>query len=100
MTEQLTEHVDILIIGAGPVGMTLNLALAAGGQRSLLLDSRPRAAQQDDPRALALAHGARQLLEQIRAWPTRAATPDCCRLQTIWLRRCGSPHSTGTGNNV
>ena len=74
MTEQLTEHVDILIIGAGPVGMTLSLALAAGGQRSLLLDSRPRAAQQDDPRALALAHGARQLLEQIRAWPTRAAT--------------------------
>ena len=75
MTEQFAEHVDILIIGAGPVGMTLNLALAAGGQKSLLVDRRPRAAQQDDPRALALAHGARQLLEQIRTWPTRAATP-------------------------
>ena len=75
MTEQFAEHVDILIIGAGPVGMTLNLALAAGGQKSLLVDRRPRAAQQDDPRALALSHGARQLLEQIRTWPTRAATP-------------------------
>ena len=75
MTEQLAEHVDILIIGAGPVGMTLHLALAAGGQKSLLLDRRPQHAQQTDPRALALSHGARQLLEQIKAWPTRAATP-------------------------
>ncbi|MBP5996469.1 MAG: FAD-dependent monooxygenase [Azonexus sp.] len=71
----MTENVDILIIGAGPVGMTLHLALAAGGQKSLLLDRRPQQALQADPRALALSHGARQLLEQINAWPTRAATP-------------------------
>jgi 2-octaprenyl-6-methoxyphenol hydroxylase len=75
MTEAIVEHVDILIVGAGPVGMTLHLALAAGGRKSLLLDRRPQQAQQDDPRALALSHGARQLLEQINAWPTRAATP-------------------------
>ena len=71
----MTEHADILIVGAGPVGMTLHLALAAGGQKSLLLDRRPPQAQQGDPRALALSHGARQLLEQINSWPTRAATP-------------------------
>ncbi len=71
----MTENVDILIIGAGPVGMTLHLALAAGGQKSLLLDRRPQQALQADPRALALSHGARELLEQIRSWPTRAATP-------------------------
>ena len=75
MTESVLEHVDILIIGAGPVGMTLQLALATGGQKSLLLDRRPQQSQQNDPRALALSHGARQLLEQINAWPTRAATP-------------------------
>ncbi len=75
MTEHARECVDILIIGAGPVGMTLHLALAAGGQKSLLLDRRPLQAQQGDPRALALSHGARQLLEQINSWPTRAATP-------------------------
>ena len=75
MTESVLEHIDILIIGAGPVGMTLQLALAAGGQKSLLLDRRPQQSQQNDPRALALSHGARQLLEQINAWPTRAATP-------------------------
>jgi 2-octaprenyl-6-methoxyphenol hydroxylase len=75
MTEAAIENVDILIIGAGPVGLTLHLALAAGGQKSLLLDRRPLAAQQADPRALALSHGARELLEQIKSWPTRAATP-------------------------
>ncbi len=75
MTEAAVENIDILIIGAGPVGMTLHLALAAGGQKSLLLDRRPLAAQQGDPRALALSHGARELLEQIDSWPTRAATP-------------------------
>jgi 2-octaprenyl-6-methoxyphenol hydroxylase len=75
MTETVIESFDILIIGAGPVGMTLHLALAAGGQKSLLLDRRPLLAQQGDPRALALSHGARQLLEQINSWPSRAATP-------------------------
>ena len=84
MTEAAVEHLDILIVGAGPVGLTLHLALAAGGQQSLLIDRQPHpggqqvqpsAAQQGDPRALALAHGTRQLLEQIDAWPTRAATP-------------------------
>ena len=34
-------HCDILIIGAGPVGMTLHLALAAGGQKSCALPSSP-----------------------------------------------------------
>ena len=75
MTEAAVENVDILIIGAGPVGLTLHLALAAGGQTSLLLDRRPSAALQADPRALALSHGARELLEQINSWPRRAATP-------------------------
>ncbi len=75
MTETPLEHIDILIVGAGPVGQTLHLALAAGGQKSLLLERRPLAEQQNDPRALALSHGARQLLEQIASWPTRAATP-------------------------
>lgn len=75
MTEAAVDNVDILIVGAGPVGLTLHLALAAGGRKSLVLDRRPLAAQQADPRALALSHGARQLLEQIDSWPSRAATP-------------------------
>jgi 2-octaprenyl-6-methoxyphenol hydroxylase len=75
VTDSAVENVDLLIVGAGPVGMTLHLALAAGGRKSLLVDRRPQQALQGDPRALALSHGARQLLEQINSWPARAATP-------------------------
>ena len=78
-------HVDVLIIGAGPVGMTLHLALAAGGQKSLLVDRRPRSALQADPRALALSHGARELLEPLDSWPARAATP----IETIHVSQKG-----------
>ena len=85
MTDSTLENIDILIIGAGPVGMTLHLALAAGGQKSLLLDRRPQNALQADPRALALSHGARELLEQIKSWPTRAATP----IETIHVSQRG-----------
>lgn len=84
MTEAV-EQTDILIVGAGPVGMTLHLALAAGGQQSLLVDRRPAAALQADPRALALSHGARELLEQLGGWPTRAATP----IETIHVSQKG-----------
>ena len=69
---------DILMLGAGPVGMTLALALANGNQNGLrvhLLDRRPRGAWSDDPRGLALSHGCRQLLERLNAWNATAGTP-------------------------
>ena len=67
--------VDVLILGAGPVGMTLALALADSGLRIRLLDRRPRGAWADDPRGLALSHGCRQLLERLDAWNAAAGTP-------------------------
>ena len=66
--------VDILIVGAGPVGMTLALALADGPWTIALADRRARGAGQDDPRALALSHGTRQILERLRAWNAGAGT--------------------------
>ncbi len=65
---------DVLILGAGPVGMTLALALADGGQRVHLLDRRPRGVWANDPRGLALSHGCRQLLERLGAWNAAAGT--------------------------
>ena len=64
MTEPVAplDTTDIAIVGAGPVGMTLALALAGGPQRVLLIDRRPRGAAAGDPRALALSHGTRKLL--------------------------------------
>lgn len=77
MTDAATIDTDILIIGAGPVGMTLALALANGQTplRVLLVDSRPRGSFSTDPRALALSHGTRQMLESLQAWNAAAGTP-------------------------
>ena len=68
---------DILIVGAGPVGMTLALAIRASGAplRVRLLDARKRGSHAGDPRALALSHGTRQLLEPLNAWNAAAGTP-------------------------
>jgi len=65
---------DVLVIGAGPVGMTLALALADSPLRVLLLDRQPGGSWLKDPRALALSHGTRQLLERLNAWNASAAT--------------------------
>lgn len=67
------ERVDVAIVGAGPVGLTLALALAESPLKVQLIDRQAAGAWQNDPRALALAHGSRQLLETLAAWP--AATP-------------------------
>lgn len=69
------ETPEIIILGAGPVGMTLALGLSRGGRRVALVDKASRGSYGGDPRALALSHGARQLLGQLGAWNTAAATP-------------------------
>lgn len=65
---------DVLIVGAGPVGMTLALALADSPLQVCLVDRRPRGAWSADPRALAISHGSRQLLERLKAWNASAGT--------------------------
>jgi 2-octaprenyl-6-methoxyphenol hydroxylase len=68
---------DIAIVGAGPVGLALASWLARRSSTAelsvRLLDARPPHAALDDPRALALSHGSRILLEPA-GWP-RQATP-------------------------
>jgi 2-octaprenyl-6-methoxyphenol hydroxylase len=63
---------EILIVGAGPVGLTLALLLQRTGRHVRVLDARHADAGADDPRALALAAGSRQLLERVGAWPAQA----------------------------
>jgi 2-octaprenyl-6-methoxyphenol hydroxylase len=66
---------EIVIAGAGPVGLALALALARGGRTPRLYDARPAGAAAHDARVLALSHGSRQILERLGAWPGIAATP-------------------------
>jgi 2-octaprenyl-6-methoxyphenol hydroxylase len=54
--------------------MTLALALADSPLRVLLIDAQPHGSWGNDPRALALSHGSRQLLERLRAWDASSGT--------------------------
>ncbi|WP_042884108.1 UbiH/UbiF/VisC/COQ6 family ubiquinone biosynthesis hydroxylase [Cupriavidus necator] len=61
---------DIAIVGGGPVGLALACQLLhTTDWRIALIDAATPARAARDPRAIALSHGSRQLLEQIGAWP-------------------------------
>jgi 2-octaprenyl-6-methoxyphenol hydroxylase len=62
--------VDIVIAGGGYVGLGLALALrqADAALRVRVIDARPEDAHAADERASAIAHGARNLLDQLGVW--------------------------------
>lgn len=59
---------DIVIIGGGPVGSALALALQDSRLKICVLESRPANAPSMDARALALSYGSRLLLERLGVW--------------------------------
>jgi len=67
---------DVVVVGAGPVGSTLALALAAGGIEAVVLDGRAAGETPRGDRSLAVSHGARLILERIGVWEALADTPD------------------------
>lgn len=68
-------NAPVLIIGGGPAGMALALALHRGGVTSRVVDARPRGAAQEDARILALSHGSRLALESLGVWNSIPNTP-------------------------
>ena len=87
----MTTEPGIVIVGAGPVGMTLALALKDAGLDIVLVDARPRGAARKDPRILALSHGTRLTLERLGIWTRLPATP----IETIHVS-----HQGGLGRTV
>lgn len=69
------DALPVLIAGAGPVGLTAALALHARGIAVEVVDAKAREALGQDPRAVALSHGSRLILERLGAWRDIAATP-------------------------
>ena len=67
---------DVVIAGAGPVGATLALALAAGEVDVVALDARPARTIARGDRSLALSHGSRLIYERLGIWGDIAAVPD------------------------
>lgn len=76
---------QVAIVGGGPVGMALALALARHGVGARIHDARPRGAARHDKRTLALSHGSRQILEWLGVWPQIAAT----RIDAIHISQQG-----------
>ncbi|NYT22840.1 FAD-dependent monooxygenase [Alcaligenaceae bacterium] len=84
-----TPDFDVVILGAGPVGSALALALARKApdpaRIALVAPLRPATARgaghaataRVDPRSLALNHGSRVYLEALAAWPSSAADILC-----------------------
>ena len=67
---------DIAIVGGGPVGAALALALHGSGLSVTVLEAREASvAAARDPRPIALSQGSRMLLERLDAWQGLAPTP-------------------------
>jgi len=66
---------DVVVVGAGPVGSTLALALADSDLDVVVLDARGPGETRRGDRSLALSHGARLILERLGVWNELAATP-------------------------
>ncbi|RLJ67731.1 FAD-dependent monooxygenase [Sulfurisoma sediminicola] len=64
----------VAIVGGGPAGMALALALHHHGIAAEIFDARERGAARKDKRILALSYGARQILERLGAWHGIPAT--------------------------
>jgi 2-octaprenyl-6-methoxyphenol hydroxylase len=79
-------HVDIAIVGGGPVGASLAVALEGSGLSVAVLEARSTL-EAPDPRALALSQGTRLILERLGAWAKLAdkATP----IETIHVSQRG-----------
>jgi len=80
------EHVDIAIIGGGPVGASLALGLEDSGLSVAVLEAR-ETLEVADPRALALSQGCRLMLERLGAW--EALAPDATAIETIHVSQRG-----------
>ena len=69
----MTDGAEVLILGAGPVGCVLALALRGSRHRVRLVDPQPASGAATRP--IALSQSSRLILERIGAWGGFSATP-------------------------
>lgn len=82
----MIDHVDIAIIGGGPVGATLALGLEGSGLSVAVLEAREKL-EAPDPRALALSEGCRLILDRLGVWA--ALSPSATAIESIHVSQRG-----------
>ena len=84
MSESGRYDCDVAIVGGGPVGLALSLALAREGMRSIVFDSIRVARFRDpefDGRAYAMSLASRRLLDRVGVWAE--VSDRACRIVDI-----------------
>ena len=82
----MTSHYDIAIVGGGPVGAALAIALKDSGLAVALIEAKAEFAARD-PRALALSQGTRLILGRLGVWAGLA--PRATAIETIHVSQRG-----------
>ena len=60
---------DVVIVGGGPIGAAVAIALKGSGFAVLVLEARPDVVITSDARTLAMSYGSRLILERLGIWP-------------------------------
>ena len=84
------DHVDIAIVGGGPVGAALAAGLDGSGLSVEILEARVMQNQKleaPDPRALALSEGTRLVLNRLGVW--QALSPRATAIESIHVSQRG-----------
>jgi 2-octaprenyl-6-methoxyphenol hydroxylase len=77
----------IIIVGGGPVGSVLALALQQNNVPFTMLETRTKGASHKDKRALALSYGSRLILEKLGIWDAVAVSATA--INTIHISQRG-----------
>ena len=77
----------VIIVGGGPVGSVLALALQQQGVAFTMLEARAKGASHQDTRALALSYGSRLILEKLGVWD--AVKTQATAINTIHISQRG-----------
>jgi 2-octaprenyl-6-methoxyphenol hydroxylase len=77
----------VVIVGGGPVGSVLALALQQQAMPFVMLEARAKGASHKDTRALALSYGSRLILEKLGVW--QAVTTKATAINTIHISQRG-----------
>jgi len=86
MPSPLLTSFDIAIVGGGPVGAALAIALADSEYRVALIEAKTELVARD-PRAIALAQGSRLVLQRLGAWQRLASRATA--IETIHVSQRG-----------